>query len=106
MEMQRYMPWPFEDGQFPAELGAVVQRSVVDGMLPALVVGHAADGSWYVGDGVNDPNESGGAIATHMRHVIERNSSVADLAGLPPGQRAVRDAPGEPWRFEPADLDD
>ena len=32
-----------------------------------------------------------------MWHVIERNSSVADLADLPPGRAATRAAPGDAW---------
>jgi hypothetical protein len=104
--MRRFMRWPFPDDAFPAELGAVVQRTVLEGELPALVVGHAADGSWYVGDGVNDPNAPGESIATHMSHVIERNTSVASLATLPPGYRAMRDVPGQGWRVEPVDLEE
>ena len=106
MNMRRHLPWPFEGDRFPDDLGAVVQRTVLGGELPARVVGHGSDGSWYVGDGVNDPNEPGATVATHMRHVLERNSSVATLATLPPGHRAVRDRPGDSWRVEPMDLED
>lgn len=96
-EMFRHLPWPFEGGTFPAQLGAVVQRTVVNGERPALIVAHADDGSWLVGDGIDDPNVPGASVATHMSHVIERNSSVAELADLPPGQMAQRVAPGQPW---------
>jgi hypothetical protein len=99
------MPWPFEGDVFPPELGAVVQVTVLDGSRPARIVGHTDDGDWYVGDGVDDPNLPGACIATHLQHVIERNSSVATLASLPPGHEARRDGPGEPWRIERVDLD-
>ena len=98
--MFQHLPFPFADGVFPAQLGAVVQRTVLDCDEPAREVTHAADGSWLVGDGVHDPNEPGAAVATHLWHVIERNSSVAELATLPPGHVASRSGPGEPWRID------
>jgi hypothetical protein len=104
-EMFQSLPWPFDEDRFPASLGAVVQRSVLDGKLPALIVGHTTDGGWYVGDGLNDPNLPGEVVATHIGHVIERNSAVALLATLPPGHEARRRSPGEAWRIERVDLE-
>jgi hypothetical protein len=89
-EMFRTVPWPFTNGLFPARLGAVVQRSVLDGDEPARVVIHAEDGSWLIGDGINDPNEGGASIATHIAHAIEHNSSINELVTLPPGHVAIR----------------
>lgn len=96
-EMFRHPPFPFEKGRFPIELGAVVQKSVLTGEQPAREVIHAPDGSWLVGDGVNDPNLPGASVATHLAHAIERNSSIAELAGMPPGRIAQRSEPGEAW---------
>jgi hypothetical protein len=104
-EMFQSLPWPFDGEKFPASLGAVVQRSVLDGTLPALIVGHTSDGGWYVGDGLNDPNLPGEVVATHIGHVIERNSAVERLATLPPGYEARRGSPGEAWRIERVDLE-
>jgi hypothetical protein len=75
------------------------------GSMPALVVGHAANGDWYVGDGVNDPNLPGAAVATHLAHAIQRNSSIAGLATLPPGHEAHRRWPGDPWITRPVELE-
>ena len=96
-EMFYSRPWPFEADTFPADLGAVVQRTVLEGVLPALVVGHAPDGGWYVGDGENDPNEPGACIATHLTHVIQGDASISALAKLPPGYEARRRSPGDEW---------
>ena len=96
-EMLQHVPFPFPDGRFPAKLGAVVQRRVLSGELPAREVIHTEENSWLVGDLVHDPNEPGECIVTHISHVVERNSSVASLASLPCGQRATRGGPGEPW---------
>jgi hypothetical protein len=95
--MFRHLPFPFEKGQFPRALGAVVQKTMLAGLQPAREVIHAPDGSWPVGDGVNDPNLPGASIATHMAHAIERNSSITQLAHLRPGQIARRSEAGEAW---------
>jgi len=96
-EIRRRVPFPFEGDEFPADLGAVVQVTVLDGSEPARVVGHTDEGAWYVGDGVHDPNAPGAVVATHLWHVVERNSSLRRLATLAPGQRAERVGPGSPW---------
>jgi hypothetical protein len=95
--MFQRLPFPFDDGRFPAQLGAVVQLTVLTGEMPALEVIHAPDGSWAVADGVNDPNLAGASRATHIAHVIALNSSIAELAAMPPGHIATRSRPGEPW---------
>ena len=99
-EIFRQMPFPFDDDTFPTNLGAVVQRTILDGTEPAREVTHVADGSWLVGDGVNDPNAPGAVVVTHISHVVERNSSVADLATLPFGHVARRTQNGV-WVREP-----
>lgn len=95
--MVRYVPWPFPNDVFPEDLGAVVQRTVLDGVMPALLVEHGHKGDWAVGDGVNDPNIAGSCVATHIWHAIERNSAIAELATLPVGYSATRRWPGDPW---------
>jgi hypothetical protein len=98
-EMFQHLPSPFEDQRFPSGLGALVQRTVLSGKQPAREVIHAPDGSWLIGDGVNDPNLPGASIATHITHAIETNSSIAQLATMPPGHIAQRSGPGDPWRI-------
>src|SRR5665648_1232318 len=78
--MFQHLPFPFEDGQFPSALGAVVQKTVLSGQRPAREVIHAPDGSWLVGDGVNDPNLPGASIATHIAHAIQRNLSLIHIS--------------------------
>lgn len=102
--MLRTLPWPFSGGTFPPELGAVVQLTVLNGDRPARLVQHGHEGDWAVGDG-DDPNATGAAIATHIWHAIERNSSITELADLRPGWLAIRQGPGEPWLRKPFDGD-
>lgn len=96
-EMFRGLPFPFEDGRFPRQLGAVVQRTVADGEEPAREVIHAEDNSWVVGDGINDPNLPGAVTVLHMHHVLRADPTVGALASLPLGHIAKRDARGTPW---------
>jgi hypothetical protein len=91
------VPFPFRDGSFPPELGAVIQRSVLEGREPARVVIHTEENDWAVGDGVGDPNLPGQSVVAHLQHAIERNPSVAALASLPEGHVATRGDPDEPW---------
>jgi hypothetical protein len=104
--MFRNLPWPFPDDCFPADLGAVVQRTVLVGEEPVRLVLHDADGDWAVGDGHHDPNAPGASIATHMAHVLERDTSVAELATMPPGHEARRKRPGRGWIIQPFTYDE
>ena len=96
-EMFRDLPFPFDNDQFPPQLGAVVQRTVAERREPAREVIHTEDNSWVVGDGVNDPNLPGAATVLHIQHVIQADPSLAELASLPLGHIAKRDQPGRPW---------
>lgn len=96
-EFQREVPFPYPDDRFPAELGAAVQRTVLDDAEPARYIAHDAEGYWLVGDGINDPSERGACVLTHMTHVVDLDPSVGDLAALPPGKGAWRDNRAHPW---------
>jgi hypothetical protein len=102
----RYLPFLFEGDVFPSNLGAVIQRTVLTGVEPAREVVHDADGSWLVGDGVHNPNNPGAAVANHLWHAIERKTSIAELASMPPGHMATRDRPGDRWVITPCHLPD
>jgi hypothetical protein len=104
--MFRHLPYPYESNEFPAQLAAVVQRTVLDGVEPAREVAHWSDGSWTVADGVSDPNLPGAAVATHIAHAVARNSSLAALAAMQPGRIAQRAGPDDPWRISVFDEPD
>ena len=70
-EMLRNLPFPFLGDTFPASLGAVVQKTVLDGVEPAREVVHFSDGSWAVGDGRNDPT----CLAHRSRRISSTPSS-------------------------------
>ncbi|MFF1873199.1 hypothetical protein [Kitasatospora herbaricolor] len=102
----RQVPFPFTDGRFPHDLGAVVQRTVAEGHLPALVVVHDSDGDWMVGDGVNDPNLPDASGVYCLASLVQDDATLADTAALQPGFAAYRDGPGLPWTIEPFSFDD
>lgn len=97
--MVRRPPFPYPGGRFPSELGAVIQRTVVEGREPARLVIHDGEGDWMIGDGLTDPNAPGASVATHVTHVLALNPDLAELATMEPGHQAARSEPGEPWRI-------
>jgi hypothetical protein len=95
------MDFPFTDDRFPPTLGAVIQRTVLDGQQPARYVAHTEANDWIVGDDLNDPNVEGASVAVHIRHVVDDDPTLESLATLPTGFQAKRRSPGEPWTIEP-----
>lgn len=96
-EVSRAVDFPFPEGRFPDRLGAVVQRTVLDGHEPARVVIHDEDNDWLVGDGVNDPNLPGASVVACISHIAAADSSLAELASLPIGHIAERDDSNLSW---------
>lgn len=100
-EMERFVEFPFPDERFPDELGAVVQRTILDEGQAVRYVGHTHENDWCLSDGVTDPNAPGATVAVHIRHVIDHDPTLEPLASLPVGFQAERDSPNEPWRITP-----
>jgi len=103
------IPWPFPNDRFPDDLGAVVMDSVLEGRRPALQIVHFENGHWGVADAIDWPKVRN-MTATHLRHVLEQDPTIAELATMQPGYQADRDAVGDPWvislnRDEPTILD-
>lgn len=105
-EIFQQVPFPFPDGRFPPQLGAVVQRTVADGELPALTVIHTADNSWVVLDGVNDPNLDGACVVGAMVHLVEDDPSLAAVARLDVRHRADRENGDQAWQAFPYEMED
>lgn len=97
-EIHQHLPFPFQGGRFPNDLGAVVQGTVLSGDVPAREVVHASDGSWVIGDGVSDLLLPGATVVSHISHAVQWDSSIAALATMGPGHVAERSDPGRPWQ--------
>jgi hypothetical protein len=74
----------------------VVMRNAFDG-TPITSVFHEADGDWQFLTGRPDP---GTAQRRHLSEVLALDPALRELAGLPRGTWAHRDAPDQPWQVE------
>jgi hypothetical protein len=81
-----------------AGVGAVVQKTVANGEMPALVVIHDDEGDWLVGDGVSDPNVSGASELCHLAHVVHVDPRVAEVLDIAAGHAAYRLDADSPWK--------
>jgi hypothetical protein len=85
--------WPFDQ---PKNCATFTTRQVIEGREPIVFVSHdAEDHSWqFIGT-------SGAAMAdamiVGMGEVVNRDPTLVELAGLPPGWQATRTYVGGPW---------
>jgi hypothetical protein len=94
--------WPFSDAP---DLTAFSTRQVMESKEPILLVTHeVSDGAWQF---IGGPWQKGDLVALCLRHAVERDPSIRELADLPRGWGATRGAEGESWhRYElPRDED-
>jgi len=89
--------WPFDD---PENLAVITLDRIMDGSHPILHVTHDADdGGWQFLDGGDVAEEN--ALVVALRSVAELDSTIRELADLPVGWYAVREAVGSPWQRHP-----
>jgi hypothetical protein len=86
------LDWPFEDD--PDTVAFIVWR-IVKGETPILLVSHDDDGDWQFLDG--EAVLTSDAARVSLANVVRMDPGVVELADLPPGWYARRDAPGSPW---------
>jgi hypothetical protein len=84
-----------------SRVAGVVQKTVADGDLPALVVIHDDEDDWVVNDGVNDPNIPDACDICHLGHVVALDPTVAEVMNIPAGYVAFRQDGVSPWVIEP-----
>ncbi|WP_346129335.1 hypothetical protein [Lentzea roselyniae] len=88
------------------EVGAIVQRTVANGEMPALVVVHDDEGDWLIGDGVNDPNVDDACGLFHLGHVIEMDPSLMQVLDLPAAHIATRESAASAWEIAALQYED
>jgi hypothetical protein len=88
------------------EVAGVVQRTIVNGEMPALVVVHDDDGDWLIGDGVNDPNEDGACGIFHLGHIVSMDPTLAEVMNLPIGYSAMRETASSVWEISRWEYED
>jgi hypothetical protein len=92
-EVGKFPDWKFPD---PPHTGVYLSKAVQAGTEPIIFVSHDADDrAWqFLGNTMSD---SGGVLVC-LHHPIDEDPSLAELADLPLGWFAERDAPGDPWQ--------
>ena len=88
--------WPFRE---PPESRVYTTRFVLDEDLPILIVAHDPDGGWEFLCGTTDKPKDAREIL--LGEVVELDPRLREVADLPVGWRAFRDAPESPWMQEP-----
>lgn len=94
--------WPFKDSQFADALSTL---PVLEDEAPILLVSHDADdGMWQVLCGTT--NEPDDGRLTCLGCLFELDPTLAEIADLPRGWEAYREAVGAPWSREPSPTDE
>jgi hypothetical protein len=95
------MIWPFPDSP---ETISFSTKQVMTGTDPILLVTHdEPEGSWQF---IGGPWEKGDLVTVCLRHAMELDQTVAELADLPRGWGAERAGAKEPWRRYPLPPED
>ena len=96
------LDWKFPD---PPHTKAYIAKAVNSGAEDiTFVARELEDGSWeFIGD---SPVGDVGLAITCLHHPIDRDPSLKELADLPLGWEAEREAPGKPWTRRPSPPDE
>jgi hypothetical protein len=85
--------WPFSD---PPNVTTITTRQVLDEGYPILVVTHDEDdGGWQVLCGTTNDPKDGRVVGLDCMY--ERDPSIGELADLPLGWKAWREATDRDW---------
>ena len=85
--------WPFSD---PENVATVTVEQIICGNEPILLVCRdAEDGGWQFLTG--EIVEVANAMLVGLKHIVEIDPSVVELADLPEGWSATREFVGGPW---------
>ena len=85
--------WPFSDAENTA---TITLKRIIDGTAPILWVSHDLDdGIWQFLDGGTVTDDDASVVA--LREILDLDPTIRDLADLPLGWKAERDAVGSPW---------
>jgi len=95
--------WPFDQ---PRNCGTLTMRQILDGSEPILLVTHDADDHEWQFIGISDASVADGRIVC-LEETVHLDPTVLEVADLPPGWQAIRDAVGGHWsrRLRPPDSD-
>jgi hypothetical protein len=91
--MHKTKDWPFDQA---SDVAAITTRQVLENHLPILRVTHYADDhSWAFVCGTTDDEKDGRVIS--MSEALELDSTLREVADLPPGWTAWRETSKDVW---------
>ena len=95
--MDQPADWPFDD---PPNVATLTTRPVMDGSSWIALVSHDEDdGGWqFIGPEGASMDQ---AMLVALHNVLRRDATIGELADLPLGWQAWRDAPDQPWQRRP-----
>jgi hypothetical protein len=85
--------WPFDQ---PRNCATFTTRQVLEGLEPILLVSHDAHDHGWQFIGSSDVTMAD-ALLVCLETVVHLDPTVREVADLPPGWQAVREAPGRAW---------
>jgi hypothetical protein len=96
--------WPFDQ---PRNCGVIAMRQVVEKEEPILLVSHDADDHGWQFIGSSDATIADGKVIC-LKHIVELDPSVLEVADLQPGWQAIRSSRRDPWhrRIRPPNPDE
>jgi hypothetical protein len=93
--------WPFD--QAPGVVAVTTRRVAFSGAPVLLVVHYSDDDGWGFMDG--GPVGMADMALVSMAEAVQHDSTLRDVADLPPGWIATRPRVGDPWVRSPDDAD-
>jgi hypothetical protein len=84
--------WPFDEAK---NLGVFTTKQVIEEGYPILLVTHDDEGDWQFLCGTTNDTEDARLVC--LKEIVENHPSVVELADLPMGWQAQRDAADQPW---------
>lgn len=85
--------WPFDQ---PQNAAAITTRQVLEGQPILRVVHYEDDHSWAFTCGTTNDESDGRVIS--MSEAVAIDTTIFEIADLPPGYGAWREAAGIPWQ--------
>jgi hypothetical protein len=85
--------WRFQNGR---NCAVITTKPVIHDGLPILLVSHDEEGDWQFLCGITDQVDDGAVVS--LGSILQRDSTLADLADLPQGWQASREAFGGEWK--------
>lgn len=91
--MHRLQDWPFDQ---PRNCSTLTTRQVLDGEEPILLVTHDLDDHGWQFIGSSDASILDGRVVS-LEEIAHLDPTVIEMADLPPGWQATREALDSPW---------